>query len=200
MKSSMGVAAILCLLVAGIGSPAYAGSPILGVTGGSGGTPGNGTTHGWRFTANQAITLTDLGLYDGDDDGMVIDHPIGLFRFDTAELLTSGTIHAGTGDPLIDHFRYVDVEDVTLESGVDYFLSYYNPTANNDFVILTPTDLWIDSAITYKEARYGNGGLIIPPTVTTTYYRIGPNFLYTPEPTSICLLLAGGFVMLRRRG
>ena len=199
MRSSLGVAAIVCLFMLGLGS-AQAADPILSVSGGAGGNPGSGTTHGWRFTANQAITLTELGLYDGDDNGMVIDHPIGLFRFDTAELLTSGTIHAGTGDPLINHFRYVDVEDVTLIPGVDYFLSFYSPSSSTDYILTLPSDLVIDPAITYVEARYGSGGLLIPTTVTTTVYRIGPNFLYTPEPASVCLLLAGGFVMLRRRG
>ena len=200
MWRKLGVTVILCMVMLGFGPMAEAGSPVLGVTGGSGGTPGATTTHGWRFTANEAITITDLGLYDGDDDGMTIEHPIGLFRFDTAELLTSGTIHIGTGDPLIDHFRYIDVPDVTLQTGVDYVVAYYSATTSSDFVILTPTDLWFDSSITYREARYGGGiGLAIPPTVTTSFYRIGPNFLFVPEPASLGLLLIGGLALLRRR-
>jgi hypothetical protein len=181
--------------------PALAGTAI-GVTGGTAAPMGATTNHGWRFTANEAITLTELGLYDDDDDGMDIDHPIGLWQFDTEDLLTSGVISAGTGDSLVDHFRYVDVDDVTLQVGVDYVVGFYTPSSNDDKMIYaSPTGWWVDPAITYVEARYGgNGELMLPgPSTSTTYYRIGPNFHYIPEPGTISLLLVGGLMLLHRR-
>ena len=71
--------------------------PILSVTGsGDGGTPAAGTSHGWTFTANQNLWITDLGLYDSNDDGFDITHDIGLFRESDGLLLTSGTLSSGT--------------------------------------------------------------------------------------------------------
>jgi len=76
------------------------------------GWPNAGSNHGWEFTVNEEITLTHLGLYDHGDNGFSIDHPIGLWRLSDEALLASGTVSAGTGDTLIDHFRYIDVPDV----------------------------------------------------------------------------------------
>ena len=199
MSKSMGVMVCAVLLLAG--APAIA-EIAIGLEGGTSAPMGATTNHGWRFQANDDITLTMLGLWDDDNDGMDIDHPIGLWRFDTGTLLTSGVISAGVGDPLIDHFRYVDVTDVALEAGVDYVIGFYTPSSNQDtMVYAAPVGLTINSAITYIEARYGgNGSLLMPgPNVTTTYCRFGPNFQFIPEPASLTLLLAAGVLALRRR-
>ena len=69
------------------------------------GTPTPDSGHGWQFDVNGPIVVTHLGLFDDDDDGFSIDFPIGLFRLSDEVLLTSGTMSAGIGDALLDHFR-----------------------------------------------------------------------------------------------
>lgn len=201
MRSRIGIVAIACMVLFGLGQPAFA-EIAISLTGGTAAPMGATTNHGWRFTANENITLTELGLWDDDNDGMDIDHPIGIWRFDTAQLLTSGVISAGTGDTLVNHFRYVDVPDVPLLAGVDYVLGFYTPSANEDeMVYASPTDWWANPAITYVEARYGgNNSLLMPgPNTTTTYYRVGPNFQFVPEPGTMGVLLVAGLMLIRRR-
>ncbi|MGD8451769.1 MAG: PEP-CTERM sorting domain-containing protein [Phycisphaerae bacterium] len=201
MKRLLDVIALGCTLLLVLATPAW-GQTAVGLTGGTQAPMGATTNHGWRFTANEAITVTELGLWDDDNDGMDIDHPIGLWEFSSGTLLTSGIIHAGTGDELFDHFRYVDVDDVLLQVGGDYVVGFYTHTSNDDkMVYASPTDLWVDPAINYIEARYGgNGSLLMPgPSTSTTYYRFGPNFKFIPEPATAGLLLIGGLWLLRRR-
>lgn len=193
---------VACALVLVLGQPAIAGTAIeLG--GGTSAPMGAPTNHGWRFTADEDITLTTLGLWDDDDDGMDIEHPIGIWEFSSGTLLASGVIHAGTGDLLIDHFRYIDVPDVDLAAGVDYVLGFHTASSNSDKMVYGgPLIDWVvDPAITYLDARYGGSpSLAMPgPSVTTTYYRFGPNFQFVPEPGTLSLLLIGGLALLRRR-
>src|SRR5215475_3194945 len=91
---------IFGLLLSDLGSVKAA--PVVSVGGGSfgDGYPDAYSLHGWQFVANQAIWVTHLGLFDQLSDGFPADHPIGLFRLSDSLLLTSGTIHQGTGDLL----------------------------------------------------------------------------------------------------
>jgi len=186
MKSTLSLA--ILALNCGV-SLAIAG-PAISISGGSGGTPTAGSSHGWEFTANEPIIVTHLGLYDSSDDGMEIPHPIGIFRLNDAALLTSGTINAGVGDVLLDSFRYVDTPDITLESGMGYVIAYYSATDSGDNVITSATGLSTDSAITYGPSRRwetSTGGLVLPANMTPDD-RIGPNFLFVvPEPSTLTL-------------
>ena len=123
------------------------GEPVLSVLGGTGGTPAANSCHGWVFTVNQAISVTHLGLYDGSNNGMEISHPIGVFRLSDSVLLTSGTISAGTGNVLLDGFRYVDTPDVTLAVGETYVISYYSATDSTDLVFTAVSGLSVKPAI-----------------------------------------------------
>jgi hypothetical protein len=111
------VCALLVVAALGLGQTALA-NVALEVSGPVGtDTPSGGSSHGWEFVANGPITVTQLGLFDYNNDGFQFDRPIGLFRVSDAALLTSGTIHAGTVDMLLAGFRYVDTPDVTLVPG-----------------------------------------------------------------------------------
>lgn len=202
MRKIAGVGVVVCAALLALGQSARAGTAI-GLDGGTAAPMGGTTNHGWQFTANENITLTLLGLWDDDNDGMDIEHPVGLWEFNSGTLLTSGVISAGTGDLLIDHFRYVDVPDVDLLAGVSYVVGFYTPSTNDDkMVYASPVGLVVDPAITYVQARYGgNGSLLMPgPSTTTTYCRFGPNFQFVPEPGTLVLLLGGSLLLARRRG
>jgi hypothetical protein len=199
MLGLLAVAGMASLL---LGQPVL-GETAVGLTGGTQAPMGATTNHGWRFTANETFTLTDLGLWDDDLDGMDINHPIGIWEYATQTLLTSGLISAGTGDPLLEHFRYTDVPDVVLQAGVDYVIGFATPSANQDKMVYSaPEGLTYNPAITYIEARYGGGDgtLAMPgPTTSTTAYRFGPNFQFVPEPGTMGLMLLGGLALIRGR-
>jgi hypothetical protein len=203
MRSVWSVLAVASVILLGVSQLTLA-DPAIGVSGGTIAPPGGTTNHGWEFTANSAITVTNLGLWDDNGDGNDIAHPIGLWELSSGTLLASGTISAGASDPLIDGFRYVDVTDVVLTAGVHYVVGWYSASSSTDRMVYdAPVGFWTAPEITYVQACYGPSGSFVMPhaTTTTRYYRIGPNFQFTPEPGTACLLLVGGVLMLvRRRG
>ena len=165
------------------------------------GTPTPDWVHGWQFDVNGPIVVTHLGLFDDDDDGFSIDFPIGLFRLSDEVLLTSGTMSAGTGDALLDHFRYIDTSDVALQVDETYVIAFYTSRNNSDLVITDARNLVVASEITITNARGGShqGGLRMPPDIQAGD-RFGPNFQFVPEPATIGLFgVAACFGMRRRR-
>lgn len=195
MKRLVMSTAIAFMVVA----PAHA-DVAVSITGGQGGTRVADSVHGWEFTVNTDITLTHLGLYDRELDGFVHDHPIGLFRVSDGALLTSGTMSAGAGDPLIANFRYIDVADVALSTTENYVLSYYSAEEFGDFVVTDPKGEVFAPEVNWISGRFGGnaGGLIIPPN-STGDDRYGPNFQFVPTPGAIFLFAVAGLAARRRR-
>ena len=174
---------------------------------------GAGTNGGWQFTVNEPITITHLGLYDDyTANGFWIDHPIGLWRLSDSVLLASETMSAGTGDTLIDHFRYIDVPDVALDVGEDYVIGVYSASCdppNADRVILNADDLQVDAAIDIVVRRWDIAGQFQMPANIYEWdpyggepYApdfFGPNFQFIPEPATIGLLALGAIFLRRRK-
>ena len=194
------LACALFVVAALAGNQASLANVALEVTGTPVESPSANSNHGWEFVANSPITVSRLGLYDYNNDGFEIDREIGLFRLSDSALLTSGTIHAGTVDTLIDGFRYIDTPDVTLAAGSSYMVTFFSAASGyNDLFFggfTVPTTMTVDPAITYVQAYWGwpeaTFGI---PGHPTTDPRIGPNFLFnegTPAvPAPGAILLAG---------
>jgi len=164
--------------------------------------PGN---LGWEFTLNSDVTVTQLGFYDKDQDGLVQAHMVGIW--DTSEnLLISGTVPGGTSAPLLNGFRYQAITPATLASGGTYIIG-----ATQQLAPPTP-DAWIakattfsqEPAVNYEAARYIQGdGLgdslhfpvnryVWPGSGDTAVYMIGPNFQLgegpvIPEPSTLII-------------
>jgi hypothetical protein len=180
------------------------------------GWPLPNTNHGWEFTVNSAIQVTHLGLLDVANppitmpditpDGFKLPHAIGLFQAD-GTLLTSGTVSPGSGDMLVDNFRYVSVPPVALSPGVHYVVAFHTVTGvfpDVDYQILNIPGFETNPAINYVIARWGfDSTLALPPNLTDpsseTPYRFGPNFLFVPEPATFAALGLGGLALFRRR-
>jgi hypothetical protein len=161
------------------------------------------TLQGWSFTTTSPIIITHLGLYDDFQDGFDIAHPIGLFRQSDGVELTSGTLGAGTVDPLlINEFRYVDVADVALASGEQYVLSYYTNdpgSTNRDYQLGVWDSLTISPAITFGDTLFQSNapGLGIPAISRSGGpYFVGPNALFTVVPIPTGAWLFTGALML----
>jgi len=160
------------------------------------------SVQGWQFQVNEQITVTQLGLFDFLNDGFAQEYPIGLWRINDNVLLTQGILSAGTESPLIQNFRYCDVPDVTLLPGNDYSIAFYTLilAPADTIAIDIPSALGVDPSITYLGGRddLSNSGLIIP-----THFdvfnpdRIGPNFMFIPEPATLLLLGFSGLLLSR---
>ncbi len=171
------------------------------------------SVNGWRFTANDDLTVTHLGMFDYLDDGFEGRYELGLFRFSDMALLTSGDLPAGTAAPLSDHFRFIDVPDTVVTSGSDYVVTLYSPqgtiadptpTLNDRMLNDTLVDFTVDPSISYVESRYefNSGALVFPTTVTSSNdARIGPNLMFVPEPHALTLASAAllGLLFAERR-
>lgn len=166
--------------------------------------------NGWQFTANAPLEVTHLGAWDDQDDGFAESYPVGLFRVSDQALLADVTLSAGTGDPLEDHFRYVELAtSVHLADGEDYVVALYNASNPGGGLFLSSIasdmvtfDSNISSVLFRREI--GGGGLVFPDDVvgSPTSFLVGPTFRVVPEPSACALLtvgLVGMFAGRRRR-
>src|SRR5262245_57120066 len=62
-------------------------------------------TLGWRFTVNQPISITALGIFDSGQDGLAQSYSIGIWN-SGGTMIASGTVSSGTSNPLVNQFRY----------------------------------------------------------------------------------------------
>lgn len=153
-------------------------------------------TLGSEFTANSGVTITQLGIFDDLQDGLVDSYPVGLFD-SAGALLASATIPSGTGAPLINQFRYVAITPVTLQAGMTYevgalYLSDHDALFFPDTVTDDPvTNFATDPRITFNRAMFNTGITLAAPldsgNLSGGYF--GPNFLIQaadiPEPSAV---------------
>jgi hypothetical protein len=181
----------------------------------------NNRNVGWEFTVNSPITVTGLGFYDAGSDGLVSSHAVGIYS-STGTLLISGTVQAGTLDPLSGLFRIVTVAPTILSVGsyvIDGLL-LGNTDAWTWSPFLSPTGingLAVDPSITVGSngsARFnccGETALAFPVSLDSSIggnraLFVGPNFQIAggvPEPTTWAMMILGfagvGFMTYRRK-
>jgi hypothetical protein len=179
-------------------------------------------TLGDVFTPSSDITVTNLGVFDYQDNGLGETHAVGIFDKSGA-LLASTSVSAGTANPLDDHFRYAAIAPLKLTAGQTYTIAALYLTlsdvigyANIGGISANP-----DIGLPGFSARYALTGAtdLYFPTDTvlaSAPFYIGPNFLYTitnspsigaqtpsaaPLPPSLLLLGSGlvGLGLLGRR-
>ncbi|MFT7773814.1 DUF4082 domain-containing protein [Roseateles sp.] len=185
-------AAAICLPLQAVAAPAISISNLTGTT------LGNGPfTLGWSFTVNSDITITALGVFDSDQDGLSERHEVGVWS-SGGTLLASTIVGAGTADPLTAQFRYSGITALTLTAGQTYTIgAVWNSLVDGLIFPGSAAGFSTPADISFVETRFASGGALANPTengggVLPAYF--GPNFLFdaagtVPEPAS--LLLAG---------
>jgi hypothetical protein len=171
-------------------------------------------TIGWSFTANSNASITGLGWFDHDIDGLNSSHMVGLWT-DTGTLLGSALIPGGTGGSLVGQFWFTPLgAPIALTAGNSYVVG---GTSGLDPYVTNVSNFTTDSNITFGSMRWlPTGGVLQFPTNFTPGFDpgiFGPNLMINtpfgggggagvPEPGP-ALTLAGagvaGLVFIRRR-
>jgi hypothetical protein len=164
-------------------------------------------TLGFEFTANSAITVTQLGLFDGLQDELRDSHAVGLWD-SNGNLLVSTVIPSGTVATLNDKFRFVPVTPTHLVAGQNYLIGAVFPSTNLDDLLFPGDAIGFATApeISFVQTRFAFGATLSFPAGVNgdmpAYF--GPNFQFAsvPEPATFGLLglaLAGlGFSRRKR--
>jgi hypothetical protein len=169
---------------------------------------------GDRFTPTVDILVVSLGYLDYEEDGLLEDFEIGIFRNIDQALLVSTLLPDGASGTLIDRFRYLDVAPTLLHAGTEYTIAAHT-NANLDVTGRTQvTGISLDPAISVTAPanyfKFPIPGLQYPDGGPGTgEFYIGPNFRFTttiatPEPVTTALMamtvpLGIGLRVIRRR-
>jgi hypothetical protein len=184
------------LLLLALTAEAILATPILSfnTAGASSGTENNQSV-GWSFTVLSPITVTGLGWYDQNGDGLSLAHMVGIW--DTVgTLLTSATVALGTVNPLDGLFRTVAISPIVLAPGAGYIVGGQNFTTSTDQLAFGVVPATVAS-ITFTGGVFSAvNGIFERPTSPTgagggnANCCWGPSFSISvaPEPSSITLV------------
>lgn len=194
-----------------IASNAWAVPIVSGYTGGSqfGSYYGSaaGDVVGFAFTADIDLTVTDFGILNDPDDGVLDSaHMVGLWDAVTETLL--GSLSVDSSGTLIDGFYYASLgSTIQLIAGMEYVLGAVYTLSDSDSYISTPTtiDLVNISMTNGVFPELDELGFAFPSENSSNLARLGPNMLANPTsvsaPGSILLLGLGllGFARVSRK-
>lgn len=174
---------------------------------------GGSAVYGWQFSTLSNLQISALGLYDFfKGDGFVSEHPIGIWDVsDPAQPLVSAVIPAGSLAPVMQDFRYVNVEPVILPAGHDYAIGALYMSDDDTVGALNAPSWMLTVGPGLKFGGYCYGGVMSDVLTFPDKYiaglqeGFGPNFIYTiaPEPNALswtCLCALILFWRTRRSG
>lgn len=158
-------------------------------------------TFGYDFSADGNSTITALGVFDDNGDGLDVAYAVGVWD-SGASLLDSVVIPAGTGATLVDGFRYADLTTgIALSNGASYRIGVLVPAGEelvNGVTGVTPTGITINAPNYFR-----NGAtLLYPNTLSAGKQYYTANMLLVPAPPAAWLVGSGILAVLgvaRRR-
>ncbi len=185
-----------------------------GIPGGTAGTQAYNGALGNEFDvlSPAGISVTRLGVFDSNSDGLNSTITVGIFDRATEQLVGTSLTFTGNDGSLEDGSRWITlVSPITLAAGFQGMVvaQGYDGAEQNGNVgtgsTASPTDDGGGAISFVGGSRFGPGGVFAYPTNVdggpANRYHAG-NFDYDiiPEPSSLALLLgAFGFFGLRRR-
>jgi hypothetical protein len=147
-------------------------------------------TDGYHFSIDRYITVTALGFYDFEGNGLASPHQIGLWDANGV-LLGTVEVPAGTSAYLEHDFRWVDLPTpIVISSG-----TYTVAGTDGDDAVATDYTRVMAAEITYIEGAWVDSGTLSYPTGSQPVAGMGGNFQYdnVPEPSVSTLIVLGTF-------
>ncbi|MFL6530613.1 MAG: hypothetical protein ACJ8KX_09105 [Chthoniobacterales bacterium] len=159
-------------------------------------------TLGWDFTLSNSVTVTSLGVWDGNNgptnpfgpegDGLLTDHLVSIWT-STGSFVASVLVPAG-GGTLLNGFRYAAIAPTFLAAGKHVIGAYY-AVGNQDRNAALMTTITTAAGVTFGQPR-ADGGNAFPVGTLSGNGVFGPNFQFVtgrvgvPEGGSSATLLA----------
>ncbi|NTU54251.1 MAG: PEP-CTERM sorting domain-containing protein [Chlorobiaceae bacterium] len=199
MKKVLSLVIIGLSMMIGTGSQASADVIALSFTGGEPYYVSDIRTVGWEFTLASPVTVTRLGFYDFEDDGLLADHSVAIWD-DAANLMVSTTVTTGM-DTSEQSFIWNAVAPVSLAAGT--YRIGASVAIGEDYYYSAVDSITTADPVTFNGGAVLLGSFDYPASFDDTISgRFGPNFAYVvPEPASMLLLISGmtGLVAIRRK-
>ena len=144
-------------------------------------------TLGWGFTVDSSVTVTALGVWDKDNNGLDGSHDVGIWAVTGPQLKVSATVPSGTAGTLIDGFRYVTLATPVPLGPGDYRTGAWYGT-DSDHYGYDATGLSFAPGLSsfVTRCRVASFSLAYPSEVDGgAIGRFGPNFLMTADPPPV---------------
>lgn len=170
-----------------------------------------GAITGFSFQPTSDISVTQLGIFDADMDGLLESHMVGIFDSNRNNLGYT-TVPSMSNDGS-SYFLYASLSTpIALSSGETYYI--FSDTGNepytwnmadfeaaSDITFLGDTSIW--GWFDLGGDIPGTLGIFPDPNVADGNGIVGPNFMYAPIPIPGAFWLLGsglvGLVGLRKR-
>jgi hypothetical protein len=176
---------------------------------------GAGDTFGWSFSLSSAVSVTDLGVWDGSyldfgngtGDGLAESHLVTIWD-SLGVQLAQATVPAGTGATLTNGFRYVTLGSSILLGPGNYVIGMFDPTGA-DAVATEASGITTAAGVSYTGQR-SVAGSAFPSGDSLGFFSsgyLGPNFQFTASASvpdtgmtaSLFGLSLTGLALLRRK-